>query len=155
MAVRRGSGDGLGPTPRLVTRSASTAAILAGLLTCVVPADTLVVPPSLPVLARYFGVLPPSFLPPVSVFPAVDSWKLQNKTKQHKNEPWISVDGYFNDQEFGGDGDEGCPGVNCNSGLEIPMTHPAPRRGVSSRDLEVCQRFNAYECFYSNAYASA
>ena len=57
MAARSGSSS--------LSRSASTAAVLAGLLTCIVPADTFLVPPSLPVIPRSLGVLPSSFLPPV------------------------------------------------------------------------------------------
>ena len=66
MAARGGSS--------LLSRSASAATLLAGLLTCVVPAETFSVTPSLPAAPRYIGVLPSSFVPPLSVFPDVGPW---------------------------------------------------------------------------------
>ena len=77
------------------------------------------VPPSLPDAPRFIGALPPSFVPPLSVFPEVDSWQFCDGAMPPQGslaapavdwfssrEPWISADGYFDDGEFGGGGEQ-------------------------------------------------
>ena len=63
--------------------------------------------------------------------------RFQNKTQQLKNRPWVSVDGYFDDQEFGGGGGspQGFRDVGCSVGIARPTLCAAPRSGAQGGSL--------------------